>query len=38
MEIQFFARVVLVDVVAGAVEVVEGAFDGVDAACEGVFG
>ena len=38
VEIQFFARVVLVDVLACAVEVVKGAFDGVDAACEGVFG
>ena len=38
VEIQFLAGVVLVDVLAGAVEIVEGAFDGVDAACEGVFG
>ena len=38
MEIQFFARVVLVDVLSCAVEVVDGALDGVDAACLGVFG
>ena len=38
MEVQFFAGIVLVYVLAGPVEVVDGVFDGVDAACLGVFG
>lgn len=38
VEIQFLAGVVLVDVLARAVQIVDGAFDGVEAACKGVFG